>query len=318
VQSDVTSHQHNREAPPAPNQDQPPANALTSRAAAADEGEWRLAERETRKLAKSHYENFVVASVLLPRRLRQPFFNLYAFCRTADDLADESESPQIAMQKLAEFQDHLDQTYLGHPPNRLFLALSGTIREYGLSKCFFDDLLDAFRQDQRQTCYADFDSLLNYCCRSANPVGRLVLQLAGCHDGHNGRLSDQICTGLQLANFWQDVARDFQIGRIYLPADQRDRFGVTESMLGQPSACPELRALLASECERAEGFFRRGLALTRSVPRWLAGDVKLFAHGGMATLQAIRDVDHDVLASRPTVSKWRQGRMVVLAMLGLL
>lgn len=280
--------------------------------------ELRAAEQETRRLARSHYENFLVASVLLPARLRQPFYNLYAFCRTADDLADESATPQLALDRLAALQVNLDQTYQGQPPNPLFLALSSTIRQFDLSKCLFDDLLDAFRQDQRKSRYSDFDELLDYCRRSANPVGRLVLQLGDCCDSQNGLLSDEICTGLQLANFWQDVARDYQIGRIYLPLDQMERFGVDESMVGRSATSPQLRQLLASECDRAEQYFRRGLLLAKTVPGWLAGDVKLFAHGGLETLAAIRKIDFDVLSRRPTVSKWRQSWLLVRAMTRIL
>ncbi len=314
----VNDFQDNREVASASNLDPTYLGKRFEAEPAAYGEELQAAERETRRLACSHYENFLVASVLLPSRLRQPFYNLYAFCRTADDLADESGSSQLAPELLAVLQANLNQTYQGEPPDPLFLALSNTIRQFDLSKCLFDDLLDAFRQDQRKTRYADFDELLDYCRRSANPVGRLVLQLGDCCDSPNGRLSDQICTGLQLANFWQDVARDYQIGRIYLPLDQMERFGVNEAMVGQSSTSPQLRRLLASECDRAEHYFRRGLPLAKSVPRWLAGDVKLFAHGGLETLTAIRKVDFDVLFRRPTVSKWRQSWLLVRAMTRIL
>ncbi|MEM1069189.1 MAG: squalene synthase HpnC [Planctomycetota bacterium] len=276
------------------------------------------AERETRRLAKSHYENFLVASVLLPRWMRQPFYNVYAFCRTADDLADESGSPESALEKLSEFQIRLDQTFQGDPPDALFVALSGTIQAYRLPKQPFDDLLDAFRQDQRKTRYANFAELAHYCQRSANPVGRLVLQLADACTAENADLSGSICTGLQLANFWQDVARDYRIGRVYLPADEMERFGVKESMLENSTASPELKRLLASECDRAEALFHRGLPLCDSVPSWLANDIRLFAHGGLETLAAIRRIGFDVLAKRPTVSKSRQGWLVLRAMLRML
>lgn len=317
--------QHNREVTSASNQDRstgpsvfgtnptlPPDVRPISRE------ERHQAEQETRNLATSHYENFLVASVLLPRRFRQPFYNVYAFCRTADDLADESGSPEIATQRLVEFQQQLDQTYAGDPPTPLFIALSGTIRQFNLSKQPFDDLLDAFRQDQIKTRYADFDEIQEYCRRSANPVGRLVLGLGGCDDESNVALSDDICTGLQLANFWQDVARDYSIDRIYLPRDEMERFGVDESMLSESAASPQLRKLLASECDRAEAFFVRGLPLCESVPRWLASDIKLFVHGGLETLKAIRKIDFDVLSRRPTVSKTRQGWLVMRALLRIL
>ncbi len=308
-------HQDNREVARSSNRDGPSSgDELLPTAAAAV----KRAEKETRRLARSHDENFLVASVLLPRRLRQPFYNVYAFCRTADDLADESSSPEQALEDLDRFQTQLDETFEGRPPQNLFLALRATIETYGLPKQPFDDLLDAFRQDQKKTRYANRDEVLDYCRRSANPVGHIVLRLGGCFSEEHAALSDQICTGLQLANFWQDVARDFAIGRVYLPADEMERFGVTESMLGQSSTSANLRQLLASECDRAEACFRRGLPLAQTVPRWLSSDIKLFAHGGLSTLEAIRVIDFDVLRSRPTVSKWRQAGLVLRAMLRLL
>lgn len=276
------------------------------------------AEKWTRRLAKSHYENFLVASVLLPSRLRQPFYNVYAFCRIADDLADESLSHESALEQLEKLQEQLDQTYAGRPTEDLLVALAKTIDQFNLPKDDFDDLLIAFRRDQRKTRYADADELSDYCRHSANPVGRIVLRLGGCFDAENAALSDRICTGLQLANFWQDVARDKAIGRIYLPATSMSKFGVTEAMLEESSASSELRQLLASECERAEILLRSGLPLADRVPRWLSGDVKLFVHGGLATLAAIERVDFDVLQTRPTVSKLRQIALVARVAMGLL
>lgn len=300
--------QNNREVAASSNQDW----------AASSPDRLKAAENETRRLARSHYENFLVASLLLPRRLRQPFYNVYAFCRTADDLADESPSPDIACSRLDDFQRQLDETYAGKPCESLFIALATTIDQFDLPQQPFDELLDAFRQDQHKTRYASSDELFDYCRRSANPVGRIVLRLGDCFDEENAALSDQICTGLQLANFWQDVVRDYAIGRIYLPADAMSRFGVSESMLSQSSTPIELRQLLASQCDRAENIFRCGLPLADRVPGWLSSDIKLFAHGGLATLEAIRRIDFDVLRVRPTVSKWRQSGLVVRAMLGLL
>ena len=276
----------------------------------------KAAEIETRRLARSHPENFLVASLLLPRRLRQPFYNVYAFCRTADDLADESPSPDIACSRLDDFQRQLDETYAGRPCESLFIALATTIDQFDLPQQPFDELLDAFRQDQHTTRYASSDELFDYCRRSANPVGRIVLRLGDCFDEENAALSDRICTGLQLANFWQDVARDFAIGRIYLPADQMARFSVTEEMLRQPSTPPPLRELLAAECDRAEQLFQQGLPLAQQVPKWLAADIRLFAQGGLATLQAIRRIEYDVLRVRPTVSKLRQMRLLLGAIVG--
>ncbi|QDT02602.1 All-trans-phytoene synthase [Rubripirellula lacrimiformis] len=273
-------------------------------------------------IAKSHYENFLVASVLLPRRLRQPFYDVYAFCRTADDLADESPSPAVATERLADFQRQLDATFAGTPPSDTFVALADTIARFSLTRQPFDDLMSAFGQDQVVHRYEDFDQLIGYCQRSANPVGQIVLQLADCFDDDRIALSDHICTGLQLANFWQDVERDFAIGRIYLPADAMRSHGITEVDLADGIAAkstpPGLRAALYQQCDLAERCLRRGLPLADSVPRWLASDVRLFVHGGLATISAIRKIDCDVLRIRPKVSKTKQMTMLARAWAGWL
>lgn len=276
-------------------------------------------ERFCRGLATNHYENFLVASILLPRRMRQPFYNIYAFCRTADDVADESPSPEVALRGLDELQRQIDSTFVGEIPTAgLFPALADTIETFGLDKQPFDDLLSAFRQDQHIHVYETVDQLIDYCSRSANPVGRLVLQLADVLNPTTEGLSDEICTGLQLANFWQDVARDHKIGRIYLPGDARERFGVTAAMLAEHHTPRPLRELLAFLCDEAELFFRRGLPLADHVPGWLSGDVKLFAHGGLATLDAIRKIDFDVLNVRPKVGRMKQLSLVARAFVGKL
>ncbi|MDA9934131.1 squalene synthase HpnC [Rubripirellula sp.] len=272
----------------------------------------------TRKLATSHYENFLVASILLPKKLRQPFYDIYAFCRTADDLADESANPAEALEGLGRFQHQLDATFVGYPEEPLFIALEATIQQFQLPKEPFDDLLDAFRQDQYRNRYESIEELLEYCQRSANPVGRLVLHLGESCTDENRILSDHICTGLQLANFWQDVARDFAMDRIYIPQKLMRQFGVEEEMFNQGPTAEPLRRLLAHECERAEEMFRTGLPLAKRVKPWLANDVKLFAHGGLQTLRAIRKIDFDVLGSRPTVGKIRQFSLVLRVLAGRL
>lgn len=251
--------------------------------------------------------------------MRQPFYNIYAFCRTADDTADESPSAESALAGLDRLQSQIDVTFAGSPPpTSFFPALADTIATYQLEKQPFDDLLSAFRQDQHTSVYETTPQLIDYCMRSANPVGRLILQLADSLNEHAVKLSDQICTGLQLANFWQDVARDRQQGRIYIPADARDQFGVQAAMLDQSTTPPAMRKLLAELCDQAEAYLRRGLPLADHVPKWLSGDIKLFAHGGLATLDAIRKIDFDVLRVRPTVGKFRQATLVVRASLGKL
>ncbi|QDT08772.1 squalene synthase HpnC [Planctomycetes bacterium K23_9] len=278
----------------------------------------RRCERECRNLATSHYENFVIASALLPRQLRQPFYNIYAFCRTADDLADESPSPAIALERLSEFQDQLHATFAGHPPENLFLPLAQTIEQFSLIQQPFDNLLSAFRQDQTKTRYQTMDELLDYCRRSANPVGRILLKVAQCSNPENDSLSDEICTGLQLANFWQDVSRDYEIGRVYLPTDQMEKHGLSDKSLGDKTTPLALKVILRQQCDITERYFQRGLPLAKQVPSWFARDVKLFAHGGLTTLHAIRNVDFDVLRVRPKVSKVRQFSLVARAALGWL
>ena len=279
----------------------------------------RESERVCRRLARRHYENFLVASILLPRRIRQPFYNIYTFCRTADDIADESANQEAAIGGLDEIERSLEATFNGRPPpTGMYPALGSTIATFRLQKKPFLDLLSAFRQDQQVSEYESMGRLLDYCSRSANPVGRMVLQLADVRDDESYALSDEICTGLQLANFWQDVARDLAIGRVYLPADVRARFGVSLEMLRQNSTPRQLRGLLREQCDLTEARFRRGLALAERVPRWLSSDIKLFAHGGLETLNAIRRIDFDVLAIRPKVRKRTQSRLVFAALLGRL
>ena len=270
----------------------------------------RTAEAECRSIARSHYENFLVASIMVPRRYRQAMYNIYAFCRTADDLADESASPRIAAKSLDEFQQQLDATFEGSPPSNIFVALADTIERYRLSKQPFDDLLAAFQQDQHKHRYETRGELMEYCQCSADPVGRMVLQLAGCVDEARQMLSDQICTGLQLANFCQDVGRDYAMDRIYLPTEDWAKHGVCESMFSRRSTPDPLRRLIAEYCDLAEEKFNSGLPLSNEVPSWLAGDVRLFARGGLATIRAIRKIDFDVLRLRPTVGKFQQLRLL--------
>ncbi|GAA5506427.1 squalene synthase HpnC [Novipirellula caenicola] len=279
------------------------------------------AERECRRIALSHYENFLVASVLMPGRLKQPFYNVYAFCRTADDLADGSATPQQALRSLEQCQASLDATFAGRPPAGIFTALAATIEQFQLEKQPFDDLLDAFRQDQRKRRYETVDELLDYCRRSANPVGRIVLQLAAV-DADREALdrSDQICTGLQLANFWQDVARDHAIGRIYLPQSELRASGISEDMVSemvqQQSTPPVMKTVIEALCVRTQTYFDRGEPLCDHVPKWLGRNLRLFVGGGRATLAAIRAIDFDVLRVRPRVSKATQAGLILRSLVG--
>ncbi|MGV3486070.1 MAG: squalene synthase HpnC [Planctomycetaceae bacterium] len=272
------------------------------------------AQRYCRQLATSHYENFVVASVFLPKPMRQPFYNIYAYCRSADDLADLSPSPAVATEKLLAWRRHLIDCFSGHATHPVFVALRDTIRQFDLNIQPFDDLLDAFLQDQRQTRYSTFDELLAYCRRSADPVGRMMLRIAGAdNDRQNLTWSDSICTGLQLANHWQDVMRDLQTGRIYLPKEDADRFGVDLDRLTCDRQRGDFCKLIHFECARARHCLRAGLPLLNRVPRWLAKDLNLIVHGGFATLDAIAKLDGDVLKRRPKVTRMQQMRLLVAA-----
>ncbi|MCE9604812.1 MAG: squalene synthase HpnC [Planctomycetia bacterium] len=264
-----------------------------------------------RRLATSHYENFSVVGRLLPRELRRHVYHIYAYCRWADDLSDEVGDPERSLALLAWWEEELRACYAGEARHPVFVALAATIREFEIPPDPFLDLLVAFRQDQRRTRYETFDELVGYCKNSADPVGRLVLYLGRACDDERAALSDSICTGLQLANFWQDVTRDFAIGRVYLPQEDLVRFGVVEQELTHSPASMNLRALLKFEVERAEAWLQRGLPLVDRMPRALAGDVWLFAQGGLKILAKIRRLDYDVVSRRPKVSKLDQLQLLV-------
>jgi squalene synthase HpnC len=260
-----------------------------------------------RQLAHSHYENFTVVSWLLPRRLRQHFCNIYAYCRWADDLADEAADPDTASRLLDWWEGLLDDCYAtggaALPRHPVFVALAETIREFQIPAEPFRDLLSAFQQDQRITRYDSADEVHDYCRRSANPVGRLVLALGRVNDSESVRLSDRICTGLQLANFCQDVARDWDRGRVYLPQETLLANGYDEAQFARREFNDGFRRALKAEVDRAEAHLRAGQALVRRVPSELRFDVALFAAGGLAILDAIRKQDYNVWAARPALSK---------------
>jgi squalene synthase HpnC len=262
-------------------------------------------------VAKSHYENFTVASLLLPRRLVPHFHAVYAYCRWSDDLADETAGGQEALDLIAWWRSELLACYDGMPTHPVMVALRETIRRFDIPPRPLLALLLAFEQDQRVKRYDTFDQLTSYCDCSANPVGHLVLMLFECFDAERARLSDEVCTGLQLANFWQDVARDFAIGRVYLPAEDRARFGVSEGDIAAGRFTPAFRELMRFEVERARGFFDRGAKLLPLLPRQARIDVDLFVRGGCAILRAIEQMDYDVLSRRPEVGKWEKGKLLL-------
>jgi squalene synthase HpnC len=270
------------------------------------------------RLAKSHYENFSVASWFLPKRLRQHFYNVYAYCRISDDLGDEVGNPQQSLELLDQWEEELNSCYAGAPKHPVFVALADTVQQCGIPKHEFSDLLIAFRQDQTVTRFETFDDVLAYCRYSANPVGHLVLYLCGYSDAERQQLSDYTCTALQLANFWQDVFVDFGKGRIYLPLEDLRRFGVTGDDIAQRRATPQFLAMMKFEVKRAREWFAHGLPLIKKVNRELAVDLDLFSRGGMEILRAIEGQDFDVLRSRPVISKPRKLMLVARAAAGKL
>jgi len=267
------------------------------------------------RLARTHYENFSVATWFLPRRLRQHFFNVYAYCRISDDLGDETGDTDASLRLLDEWETELNACYAGSPRHPVFVALAGTVREFDIPKHEFSDLLRAFRQDQTVVRYESFDDLLAYCRYSANPVGHLVLFLGGYHDSGRQQLSDYTCTALQLENFWQDVSPDFQKGRIYLPLEDLDKFGVTEANIAGKQNTPQFMELMRFEVERAREWFDRGLPLVGKVSRELAIDIELFSRGVQEILNAIERQGYAVLGNRPAISKSRKLALVARAAL---
>ena len=252
-----------------------------------------------------------MAGRLLPRQLRQHFCNVYAYCRWADDLADEIADPKRSLALLDWWESQLHDCYAGRWHHPVFVALAETAGKFEIPPQPFVDLLVAFRQDQRVTRYESFDQLLEYCRYSANPVGRLVLYLGRCHTPGRARLADSICTGLQLANFCQDVAGDWDRGRIYLPLADCRRFGYDESDFARRECNGSFRRLLAAQVDQAEGWLRNGLPLIGKMPSELRLAVALFVHGGLAILDAIARRDFDVWTSRPQVSRMKKLRILV-------
>jgi squalene synthase HpnC len=296
----------------------PPGYAIPASAPTLDE-----ARNYCKRLATSHYENFSVATWFLPKELHQHFYNVYAYCRISDDLGDEAGDTQVSLALLDRWEQELDACYQGltgsgasevrHP---VFIALAETIKGCGIPKHEFSDLLQAFRQDQTVTRYESFEELRGYCRNSADPVGHLVLYLCGYKDDERQRMSDYTCTALQLANFWQDVSVDWKKGRVYLPLEDLRRFGVSEDQIAERRFNAQFRELMRFEVERARQWFAQGLPLIERVNRSLALDLELFSRGGLAILQAIEKQDYDVLARRPSLSKFCKAGLAARALAG--
>jgi squalene synthase HpnC len=266
---------------------------------------WSLDEsfEYTRWLATHHYENFHVVSFLLPKRLHQDFYNVYSFCRWADDLGDEFGDPERSLNLLHWWRGLTAQAFDGSAEHPVFLALQPTIARHQLPAAPFHDLITAFEQDQVKTRYADWREVFGYCGNSANPVGRLVLYLCGYRDEERQKLSDATCTALQLANFWQDVSVDWKKDRVYLPQDLLARHGAADSDIAAGRATEGFRAAMREACAEAESLFGKGRPLIRMVDRRLSLDLELFTRGGLKILDKIRERNYDVLSSRPRISR---------------
>lgn len=274
------------------------------------------AESYCRELATSHYENFHVVSWLLPKHLRQHFYNIYAYCRWSDDLADETNSTEESTRLLQWWEGELNRAYAGTATHPVYIALRSTIEKYQLNQQPFADLLSAFRQDQVKLRYQSDDELLDYCARSANPVGQLVLALAGSASPENIVLSDAVCSGLQLANFCQDIAIDAGKNRIYIPATRLQQHGVSESDVLQGKVSTNLQTLLREWCQYADTFFDTGASLVNNVPSWLSLDIRLFIAGGRAILKEIERNRYDVWGKRVSLSKFRKFSLVARSTCG--
>ena len=248
-----------------------------------------------------HYENFPVASLLLPRRLRRPIEVIYRFARGADDIADEGDASDTErLQGLAEYRQQLERIGRGDAAVRpAFDDLAAVITDWQLPLQLFHDLLDAFAQDVVQKRYADYPQLLDYCRRSANPVGRLLVHLVGRTSEENLRRSDHICSALQLINFWQDVAIDWQKGRVYLPQSELARFGVAETQIAAGSCTAEWTALLAFQIERTRALMRAGAPLVHQLPGRMGWEIRLTIQGGLRILEKIERSRGDVFRQRP-------------------
>lgn len=273
----------------------PPATAQDVLTAAY---EWCLA------FTRAHQENFTVISWLLPRELRPHFAAVYAFCRMTDDLGDEAAGDRVSL--LDAWESEFRTASHSGSSRPVFIALRHTMQRYHIPEEYPLRLIEANRIDQRKQRFASFSELLEYCSYSATPVGRMVLALLGYHDDERGRLADDICIGLQLANFWQDISRDLEKGRLYLPLEDLDRFGVAEDDILARRVTGSFRMLVRFEVQRAREYFRRGASLESLVDPRVRLDVLLFRLGGEAVLDAIAARCYDTLSSRPVVPGWKK------------
>ncbi len=277
-----------------------------------------VAQQYTRWLATHHYENFNVVSWLLPKELHQHFYNVYAYCRWADDLGDEVPNTSRALELLDWWEEELNACYRGRPSHPVFVALRETVIAKDIPKQPFADLLKAFRQDQTVKRYPTWDAMVGYCVYSANPVGRLVLYLCGYRDEQRQRLSDATCTALQLANFWQDVSRDLEKGRIYIPLDIAATHGLSEADIVERRFDDRYPRLMKDLISRTRVLFAEGMPLAKMVDARLSVDLGMFSRGGLAVLEAIEASGYNTLHHRPSISKAKQARLLSRSLLAQL
>src|SRR5262245_18988802 len=240
-------------------------------------------------MGADHYENFPVASILLPPRLRNPVALVYRFAREADDFADEGDdAPEIRLARLASYRSQLAAVGTGTTPaDPLFKGIAGIVREHNMPLHLFGDLLDAFAQDVVKNRYASFSEVLDYCRRSANPVGRLLLHLYGRATPENLAASDSVCSALQLVNFWQDVELDYAKGRIYLPQDEMQRYGVTERHIQDRLCDGAWHGLIGFQVARARSMLESGTALGRALPGRVGLEIRVTVQGGLRILEKL-------------------------------
>lgn len=271
------------------------------------------AYRYCARLARSHYENFPIATLLIPRRLRKHVFAVYAFARYVDDLGDEARGDRSAL--LDWWEEELEACYRGRPRHIVMVALADTIAKFEIPIELFRKLIIANRMDQTKNRYRTYEELLNYCDHSANPVGRIFLHLFGYRDEERQRLADYTCTALQLTNFWQDIAIDLEKDRIYIPLEDLERFDYSEEELRAYAVNENFKRLMAFEIARTRELFARGLKLIELLDGRLRVDVELFSRGGMKILGKIEQVGYDVFRHRPTLSAGEKHALFIKALL---
>lgn len=261
------------------------------------------------ELARSHYENFSIASCLLPKHLKPHFYAIYAFARGVDDLGDEAVGDRLALLDL--WDQELTSCYNGKPSHPHFIALAKTIRLFDIPPLPFKRLIEANRRDQKPVRFGTFADLLEYCTYSANPVGHMLLYLAGINDEQLQSISDKTCTALQVTNFLQDIRRDYHIGRVYVPSEDFERFGVSEHQIRHGNFDANFRSLIAFEISRTRQMFVDGYQLIDHLDRSIRTDFALFVRGGLSILQTIENRNYDVLSSRPVLSKFEKTKILI-------